>query len=99
MIKTFVLHHLPDTDDLPAAERWFARLHIPEVLRQPGLTRFFRYRVQPPRFAVRGGRPPFLHPRSTFSSDRHRVSYLLYEDARGWKQSVVADPPAYTAPP
>ncbi len=33
MVKTFVLHHLQDLDDLPAAERWFQRFHIPEVLR------------------------------------------------------------------
>ena len=46
MNKTFVLHHLPDIDDLPAAERWFHRLHIPEVLRNRPL-RYVSFRAVP----------------------------------------------------
>jgi len=50
MIKTVILHHLPDMNDLPAAERWFYRYHIPEVLRgAPSTTRYVSYRaVSPP---------------------------------------------------
>jgi hypothetical protein len=46
MIKTIVLHHLLDTDDLPAAERWFYRHHIPEVLRTRPLS-YVSYRAVP----------------------------------------------------
>ncbi len=99
VLRWFCVFRYPQGVDPDEADAWYREVHAPEVLRQPGLTRFFSYRVQPPRFAIRGGRPPFLHPRSTFSSDWHRVSELWYEDARGWKQSVVAAPPAYTAPP
>ena len=49
MIKTIILHHLLDMNDLPAAERWFYRYHIPEVMRNfPIMTRYVSYRAVPP---------------------------------------------------
>ena len=47
MIKTIILHHLLDTNDLPAAERWFYRYHIPEVLRNRPLS-YLSFRAVPP---------------------------------------------------
>ena len=61
MVKTIIIHHLPDMNDLPAAERWFYRYHVPEVLRnQPE----FMNKVV----------PAFMHPQSVVSSDWHRVT-------------------------
>jgi hypothetical protein len=99
ILRWFCVHRYPGGVSVEEGDEWFREVHAPEVLRQPGLTRFFSYRVMPPRFAIRGSRPLFLHPRSTFSSDWHRVSELWYEDARGWRESVLAAPPAYTPPP
>ena len=47
MIKTIIFHHLLDMNDLPAAERWFYRYHIPEVLRNRPLS-YLSYRAVPP---------------------------------------------------
>ena len=47
MIKTIILHHLLDMNDLPAAERWFYRYHIPEVLRNRPVS-YLSYRAVPP---------------------------------------------------
>ena len=47
MIKTIIIHHLPDTNDLPAAERWFYRYHIPEVLRHLPVS-YISFRAVPP---------------------------------------------------
>ncbi len=47
MIKTIILHHLLDVNDLPAAERWFYRYHIPEVLRNHPVS-YVSYRAVPP---------------------------------------------------
>ncbi len=47
MIKTIILHHLLDMNDLPAAERWFYRYHIPEVLRNHPVS-YVSYRAVPP---------------------------------------------------
>ena len=47
MIKTIIIHHLPDMNDLPAAERWFYRYHIPEVLRNQPVS-YVSFRAVPP---------------------------------------------------
>jgi hypothetical protein len=47
MIKTVILHHLLDMNDLPAAERWFYRYHVPEVLRNRPVS-YVGYRAVPP---------------------------------------------------
>ncbi len=46
MIRTIIFHHLHDMNDLPAAERWFYRYHIPEVLRSRPLS-YLSYRAVP----------------------------------------------------
>ena len=78
---------------------WYVNVHAPEVLRQPGLTRFFSYRVIPSPVSVRKGASTFLHPRSEVTSDWHRVSELWYENANGWMESIITSPPAYSQPP
>ena len=47
LIKTIIIHHLPDMNDLPAAERWFYRYHIPEVLRNQPVS-YVSFRAVPP---------------------------------------------------
>jgi hypothetical protein len=47
MIKTIIIHHFPDMNDLPAAERWFYRYHIPEVLRNQPVS-YVSFRAVPP---------------------------------------------------
>ena len=47
MIKTIIIHHLLDMNDLPAAERWFYRYHIPEVLRNQPVS-YVSFRAVPP---------------------------------------------------
>jgi len=46
VVKTFVVHHLLDMNDLPAAERWFYRYHVPEVLRNRPLS-YLSFRAVP----------------------------------------------------
>ena len=49
MTKLVILHHLPDNNDRPALERWFAERHCPEVCAQaPWLTRYVLFRPVPP---------------------------------------------------
>ena len=78
---------------------WYLNVHAPEVLRQPGLNRFFSYRVLPFNAPPPEGARTFFHPRSEFSADWHRVSELWYQDSNGWEESIVTSPPAYTKPP
>jgi hypothetical protein len=61
VVKTYVVHHLPDMNDLPAAERWFYRRHVPEVLRNRQLS-YVSFRAVPP--------PPGADFVSTFLLER-----------------------------
>ena len=67
-------------------------------MRQPGLTRFFSYRVLPAPVPVRKGASNFLHARSEVSSNWHRVSEQWYENSNGWVESIITSPPSYTKP-
>ncbi|KAB0622572.1 hypothetical protein [Castellaniella defragrans] len=44
MLKSVVLHDIP-IDHVAAMERWYYRDHAPEIMRQPGLFRFFSHRA------------------------------------------------------
>ena len=79
-------------------DEWYLGVHAREVMRQPGLTRFFSYRVLPSQVPVQEGVSTFLHPRSHISSDWHRVSELWYENSAGWVESVIDSPVIYTSP-
>lgn len=99
ILRWVTVHRYPRGVSAEEGDAWFVDVHAPEVLRQPGLTRFFSYRVLPSPVPVRKGVSRFLHERSSVSSDWHRVSELWYEDSRGWVESVLNSPPAYTSPP
>lgn len=81
MVNMFVLHHLPDMDGHPAAERRFCRLHVPEVPRTRPLQ----------QVSVRAVAAPA-------GADGYGASGLWHRDARGWRRSLLTDPPACTAP-
>lgn len=47
--KLVIFQHLPDNNDRPALERWFAEHHCPEVsVQEPWATRYVLYRPVPP---------------------------------------------------
>ncbi len=89
----------PKAVSVEEADDWYVNVHAKEVMRQPGLTRFFSYKVIKPPEVLGKEMPAFMHPESRVSGDWHRVSELWYENANGWVDSIVANPPAYTKPP
>lgn len=98
ILRWVTVFRYPDGVGMDEGDDWYVNVHAPEVVRQPGLTRFFSYRVLASPVPVREGASSFLHPRSLVSSDWHRVSELWYENGNGWVESVVTAPPAYTKP-
>jgi len=99
ILRWVTVFRYPEGVSAEEADDWYVNVHAPEVMRQPGLTRFFSYRVLPPNPAVQAGVSSFLHPRSAGSFDWHRVSELWYEDGNGWVDSNLTSPPPYTEPP
>ena len=98
ILRWVTVHRYPEGVGVEEGDDWFVNVHAPEVMRQPDLTRFFSYRVLASQVPVRKGASTFLHASSSISSNWHRVSELWYEDGRGWAQSVLESPPAYTKP-
>jgi hypothetical protein len=99
ILRWMIAFRYPKGVSAEVGDEWYLKTHVPEVMRQPGLTRFFSYRVIAPPEVMKQVVPAFLHPQSKVSSDWHRISELWYEDGKGWVDSVVTSPPAYTKPP
>jgi hypothetical protein len=98
IFRWVTVHKYPEGISPEEGDDWYVNVHAREVMKQPGLTRFFSYKVVPSPVPVRKGVSSFLHPGSQVASNWHRVSELWYENANGWVESVIASPPAYTAP-
>ena len=45
MLRWFILMRYPEGVSREKGDDWFLTIHAPEVARQPGLSRFFSYRV------------------------------------------------------
>lgn len=99
ILRWVIAFKYPDGVSVEEGDDWYLNIHANEVLRQPGLTRFFSYRVLASRQFGQGGKPSFLHPRSSMLAGWHRVSEQWYENGEGWARSVLKTPPRYTAPP
>jgi len=98
IFRWLTVFRYPEGVSVEEGEDWYLNVHAPEVMKQPGLTRFFSYKVIAPPVAVEKVLPAFMHPQSTVSANWHRVSELWYENARGWVDSVIERPPQYTKP-
>jgi hypothetical protein len=98
ILRWMTVFRYPEGVSVEEGDDWYVNVHAKEVMQQPGLTRFFSYRVIPGQVAVQEGASSFLHPRSSVSSNWHRVSEQWYENSNGWVESIVKSPPAYTKP-
>jgi hypothetical protein len=95
ILRWFIIFKYPDGVPVEEGEKWFLEIHSKEVMKQPGLTRYFSWRVPKPESPVPGwGVPkPGQLPRYA-----HRVVEQWYENYDGWIKSVIQSPPKYTKP-
>ena len=99
ILRWLIAFRYPEGVGVEEGDDWYLNAHAKEVMQQPGLTRFFSYRVIAPPEVMGKVVPAFLHPRSQVSSNWHRISEQWYENSNGWVDSVVSSPPRYTKPP
>ncbi|MCL2895042.1 hypothetical protein [Brenneria tiliae] len=101
LIRWMTFFKYPHGVPIDECEDWYINAHAKETLRQKGLKRFFSYRTIPEARLPPpvGGQKAFTHPQTRLLQDWDRISELWYENANGWRQSVVIDPPHYTPPP
>jgi len=100
VLRWFCLISYPEGVGREEGDRWFVKVHAPEVMRQPGLYRFFSHGAIEPGIVLPGIWPRAasarmlagLHPKWD------RVVELWYESFDDWLRSVIAEPPVYTRP-
>ncbi len=98
ILRWLVAIRYPAAVSVEEADDWYVNVHAKEVARQPGLTRFFSYKVIKPPEVMDKVVPAFMHPESVVSSDWHRISEMWYENANDWVDSVLSHPPKYSKP-
>ena len=86
ILRWYFLIKYPDGVSVEEGDDWYLNVHAKEVMQQPGLTRFYSYRVN----ESMPGRP---------ASRWHRLTEQWYENFSGWRESVIDSPPKYTKPP
>lgn len=84
-IRWYICFKYPDGVPVEEGEKWFLEVHSKEVMKQPGLIRYFSHRA----VDVPGVSPQ--HP-------WHRIAEQWYENYNEWQKSVINSPPKYTAP-
>jgi hypothetical protein len=99
VLRWVMLLKYPDGVSREQGEEWFLKIHAPEVMRQPGLTRFFSYQTVtegvhlPGTWRIGSAPSPAMVMR-----DWDRVVELWYDNFRDWRRAVIEAPPRYTAP-
>lgn len=79
-------------------EDWFLNTHVPEVMKQSKLTRFFSYKCLPNTGAMPGWKADDSMVDIPAPPQFVRVNEMWYENFDGWKESVITNPPEYTKP-
>ena len=86
ILRWYIIFKYPDGVPVEEGEKWYLNIHAKEVMRQPGLTRFFSHRAV--EIPGRASQYPW-----------HRITEMWYENYDGWRKSVIDSPPKYTRPP
>jgi len=99
ILRWFMIFKYPEGVPVEEGEKWYLNVHAKEVMKQPGLTKFFSYRALKPAGGLPGHRPPPPDaPQRPRRAPWIRVSEQWYEDFNGWRKSVIESPPKYTKP-
>lgn len=83
IIRWVTVFKYPEGVTMDQGDDWYINVHAPEVIKQPGLKRFFSFHAVDPTSRV----GPF-----------QRVSELWYENHSAWRKNVIESPPEYTPP-
>jgi hypothetical protein len=101
ILRWVTVFRYPDGVSLEEGEDWYLNVHVPEVIQQPGLIRFFSHKALPgsPLPGHSSKQKPFVTDCGPLLPLQwHRVSELWYENQTGWTDSIIKSPPQYTKP-
>lgn len=99
VLRWYILLRYPPGVTREEGERWFLDVHAGEVMRQPGLFRFFSYRALQEHIPLPGEWPAGKKPApDSILHSWDRLIELWYESFDDWRRAVIETPPAYTRP-
>jgi hypothetical protein len=99
ILRWFILLKYPQGVAREEGENWFLNTNANEVMKQPGLYRFFSYLVIKEPVPLPGTWPPGKFAGEIIGGDQwDRVCELWYETFDDWRRSVILSPPPYTKP-
>jgi len=99
VLRWFILFKYPDGVSFEEGDDWFLNVHAKEVVKQPGMYRFFSYKVVKEPIGLPGTwAPGKMPPPGMTLFDWDRVVELWYETFDDWRKSVIQMPPQYTKP-
>ncbi len=105
ILRWVTVFRYPDGVSVEEGEDWYLNVHVPEVMKQPGLHRFFSHKVNitgkpplPHMDESGGDTKDFMEHEDLFFKQWHRVSEMWYDNNNGWVDSILKNPPQYTKP-
>lgn len=98
--RWYLLLRYPEGVAKEVGERWFLASLAPEIMRQPGLFRFFSFRAVDRAIALPREWPAAARPSTeTILHSWDRLVELWYPSFAEWRTAVIDSPPHYTALP
>jgi hypothetical protein len=103
ILRWVTVFRYPDGVSAEEGDDWYLKVHVPEVMQQPGLIRFFSHKAinnkqQSPLPHSAKLKPFFDDSGPLFFKQWHRVSELWYENSNGWVDSISKASLQYTKP-
>lgn len=99
VLRWYYFMKYPEGVSKEEGEDWFLNVHAPEVMKQPGLYRFFSTKAIKDKIPLPGTWPPGKKKTTAIGGGVwDRVCELWYETFDDWKDSVINNPPKYTKP-
>jgi hypothetical protein len=98
ILRWVTVFRYPDGVSVEEGEDWYLNTHVPEVMKQPGLTRFFSTKAYLGKMPLPQGEDFKEKHDDLFYKQWHRVSEMWYENNTGWVNSILSNPPQYTKP-
>lgn len=99
VLRWFILFKYPQDVQREEGEKWFLQIHAPEVMKQPGLYRFFSYQaIREPLPLPGTWAPGKTPPPHAVAHSWDRLIELWYETFDDWRRAIIQSPPQYTPP-
>ena len=89
----------PEGVSVEEGEDWYLNVHVPEMMKTPGLNRFFSYKslvANSDEPVLTGGK--FADHDDLFFATWHRLSELWFDNNNGWVKGILENPPQLTPP-